>query len=327
MSTSMIGESLRVVQIGKQTDFDTDVTPTAILMGVEDVSIKPENKTTVLKQLRGSLQPGRNAVMTEKGGSGKVDIQATYEDSLYLVESLLGVATPSGGGPYTRDYAAPSAAAVATPRINTFMVGYAGASTPYQLVGAHTSKLSIKAATGEPVMMSAELVGYEVKSGTLASLSERAVNQIMGHECAIYVDAWGGTIGSTQIENLAYSFELEIDPARALGRRLSLLPSTVDENMWGGTLKMSMMVAATTETLLTAIAEAVAAERRQIRILFTSGTNIFRVDFGGAFVEAPEIYTVSEDMLALEFSLEASENTSLGNFLKIHSVNSVSAIP
>lgn len=322
----MIGESLRIVQLGKQTQFDTAVTPTAILMGVDDASIKIENTSQVLKQLRGNLYPGTKAVLSEVGGSGKIDLQGSYEDILYLVESLLGVATPSGT--YIRDYVAPGAAAVASPRMLTMVLGYAGATEPYKLTGGHVSKLTIKADSGgDPIMASAELVGYDVSSATLASLSERAVNPIMGHQTQIYMDAAGGTIGTTEIVNLAYSYELEIDGARAPGRRLSLRPSTIDETRWGGTLKLGMMVSGATETILTAIAEQTDAEERQVRILHTDGTRIFRIDFAGVFTEAPEIYNITDDLLSLEFTLEGKYNTALGNWLKVHSENGVSAIP
>ena len=39
--------------------------------------------------------------------------------------------------------------------------------------------------------------GKEVVTDALAALSDRSVSPVMGHEVALYIDDWGGTIGTT----------------------------------------------------------------------------------------------------------------------------------
>lgn len=319
---------LMQVQVGKETTWGTSVTPTAKLMGVTNFMLNPGVKSQVFHDRRGSVAPGYLANVLEVRPDGPLEMLATYEDISYLLDNLLGEATPSGAGPYVRAYSAPLGT-LPTPRILTWV--YGDATNCYKLAGGLISKLTVKGENGAPMTATADLIGKDVTAGSLAALSDRTVNVAMGDHMALYIDTWGGTIGTTQITNTAYTYELTIDSKRKGDIYLgNLAASSYHEDDgaqgWDVMLKLKMELNAAVAAQYTALLTSSAVYQRQVRLKSTSGTNIIQFDVAGTSEESPSFGDDRDGVLAFETTLRGTYNSGLANYLKASITNSVSTL-
>lgn len=316
------------VQAGTESTWGTPVTPTVKLMGIEDISLDPGIEAQVFHDRRGSLAPGYLAALTAVMPTGKMDILGTYEDHPYYLDNLCGQATPSGAGPYVRDYAAPIGA-VPTPRKLT--LPYGDATDCYKLAGMLISKLVIKGENGAPQRWNAEFLAKDISAGALAALSDRTVNLAMGDHMAIAIDAWGGTIGATAIATAAYSYELTIDAKRKGDQFLGALSAGnwhEDDGAegWDGELKLMLELNSASRSQLTALLSTSTLYQRQVRLLSTSGTQIIRLDFAGTSIKAPEVFEDRDGVVTFSCTLKGTYNPTLGNWFKAQSTNSVATL-
>lgn len=321
---------LLVIQAGTQTDFVTpQSTPTVKLMGVTDLTIPPGVTALLHHDRRGSLAPGHLANLSEIRPDGiSMEQLGLYEDICYALDNLMGQSTPSGTGPYTYDYAAPIGA-VPTPRILTLL--YGDATNCYALNGTLIKKMTISGENGQPMTCSFDIMGRDFGSDSLAALSDRSVNVAMGDHMAVYIDAWGGTIGSTLIAATAYSYELVIDSKRKGDIYLgNLAASSYHEDDgsegWDGTLKLSLEFNAASKAQFDALISQSVLYQRQIRLQSTSGTNQITFDFAGVSEQAPEFGSDRDGVLTFDIELRGMYNQTLGNWFKAQVVNSVSSL-
>jgi hypothetical protein len=315
------------LQRGKQTVFVTAITPTAKAAGPTKVSFKPVIKNDLRKHLRGSLAPGYLSVITEIGATGSIEEDATYEDAPYDWDGLCGVATPSGTGPYVYAYAAPLGTK-ATNRIDTFVYGNS-VDGVYKLTGGIVTKYALKGNKQGLSTVTKEYFGYDITTGTLAALSDRTVNFATGADTVIYIDTWGGTIGSTAITATMFDYELTIDTKRAVKRHMSIRADSYKEPSWDIKLKLNMEFNATSKTFLDAILAVTpnAAFQKQVRIKATSGANIFQIDVAGTQDASPEVFTDTDGVSSVSIELQGMYNPTLANYLKASFTNGVATLP
>lgn len=317
------------VQLGKQTLWGTAVAGSVRLMDVLDARITPLVNATVFQTRHGTLGPGNQVGLEATGGSGFIEGMLTYEDGCYPLEGLFGEAAPSGAGPYVRAYAAGNAD---SPRIMTVLYGQD--TNVYRLTGGLVTKLVISGASGETdtqLRQRYELLGKSAEGGALAALADRSVNPVMASQVQIYVDAWGGTIGTTLINTTAFSFELSLDIDRRVKRYLgSLAPANHERRRaqpGANTLKLSLEFNATSKAYLDDILAASAVFQRQVRIKATSGTRIYQLDFAGSSLTAPEVFVDNDGTASMDLVLSATENTALADWFKASVTNGVAALP
>lgn len=314
------------VQAGKQTSRDTGVAPTAKLMGVSDFTATPLRESEQAAEKRGTLHPGYNAKLLKTGGDGALSVNVSFEDILFGLNGLFDEATPTGEGPYTWPYAAPGSA-LPTPRVQSLVYGdEAGA---YRLVGALAGKFNLKAETGAFTTAQIDWVGYDVEPATLAALSDRTVNLITGDMWTVYIDAWDGTMGATEIANTAFLFDLEIDPGRHNVRHLgSLTPTGWDDaETWKGALKLELELAGSAITMVSNILSG-SPVGHQIRLKATDGADRgLQIDFTGRILGAPELVKGRDGKAAIELAYTPQYNPTFGDWLAVAVTNEVSAIP
>lgn len=316
------------VQVGTESTFGTAVTPTARLMGVQNFALDPGVKSKVFHDRRGSLAPGYLANILEVTPAATLETLGTYEDLCYLLDNLLGNASPSGAGPYVRAYSGPIGS-VPTPRLLTWV--YGDGTNCYKLTSGLISKLTLKGATGAPMTATADLIGASVTAGTKASLSDRTVNVAMGDHMALYVDSWGGTIGSTALANTSYEYELTIDAKRAVDAYFgNILPQSYHEddgaNGWDVMLKLKLEFNAADKAQFDALISSSTLYQRQVRLLSTSSPRIAQLDFAGTSEAAPKFGDDRNGVLAFEVDLKGTYNTALGNYFKASVTNAVSTL-
>lgn len=319
---------LLAIQGGTQSAWATGVTPTVKLMGVESLMVDPGVKAEVFHDQRASLAPGHLAALTEVMPSAKMDVLCTYDDIGYYLDNQLGQATPSGAGPYTRGYGAPTGA-VPTRRI--LGLSYGDATDYYRLIGALISKATFKGENGKPLRASYELIGNSISNTALAAVSDRAVTLAMGDHCAISIDAWGGTMGATAIATSAFAFELMIDAKLKSDQFLGALVAGNYHDAdgaqgWDGELKLSLELNSATRAQLAALISQTTLYQRQVRLRYSSGTSQITFDFAGTSITAPELWQNRNGVVTFDATLKGTYNTTLGNWLVAQNINSVATL-
>lgn len=320
---------LMSVQVGTESGgWGTAVTPTAKLMGVQNLSFDPGVMAEVFHDRRGSLAPGYLSALTTIDPAAPLEILSTYEDTCYLLDNLCGQASPSGTGPYTRNYSG-ALTSVPSPRILTWV--YGDATNCHKLAGGLISKLVAKGENGKPMMINCDLIGKDVTAGSLAALSDRTVNVCMGDHMALYIDAWGGTIGSTQISTTAYAYELTIDAKRKVDHYLGSLAGQAyheDDGAegWDVMLKLSLEFNAAVAAQYTALISQSAVYQKQVRLKSSSSTNVLQFDIAGTSEKSPVFGSDRDGVLTFDVELRGTYNSGLGNYFKAQSLNSVSTL-
>lgn len=315
-------------QIGKETTWGTSVAATAKLMGVQSGNIQADNRSAIYRDMRGSLQPGHLAGLEQKGGVGSLEILATFEDLPYILDSANTEATPTGTGPYVYTYSAPTTAVPTNPRKLTVIHGSSqtGAGV-YKLEGGLVNSFTIKGATGKPTTVSVELIGKDVVSGTLAAVSDRTVEVIMGQPWAIYYDVVGETIGTTALATTAVAFELKVNCNRVLVWSMdSLLPDSFEEGPRDASLSLTLRYNATVKTEVDALAAQTAVIEKQVRLKQTSGTKIAQFDFAGFVAKPPTTFEDQDGVLTSKLDFTSKYNTTLANCFAASITNSVASL-
>jgi len=320
------------VHAGKETTgtpvWGTPVVDTVRLMDVLDFSFEPQVKSKVIRTRAATLANGRAAMLLESWGKFKLKGVANYEDMHYWIEGTFGIATPGGAGPYTRAYTAPTTPAPA-PRTQTLYYGDAAGGVA-KLTSAVVSKLSLHAEKNAEATYEIEGFGKQIIDGaSFTALSDHVINYMAGNDFLLYVDAWGGTIGTTAVAATFYSFDLEIDTKRDIKRYLGALnPGGYAQPAWEAKLKMHLEFNAVTSAYLTAILAATATLQRQVRLKATQSANLIsQWDFAGSLEEAPKLWPDEDGVAAIDLELTDTNNSGLGSDLKVNTTNSVAVLP
>ena len=110
----------RMVQMGEETTWGTDVAPTVELSGIDPdaIQISPSIVTEIVRGARGGIVPGRDTITVRHEVQGcSIGGWVIYEQIPYWL-NLLHFATEG----VTRSYAAPTSAQV-TPDLATLVFG------------------------------------------------------------------------------------------------------------------------------------------------------------------------------------------------------------
>lgn len=302
-------------QLGKQVDFTTGVTPTVNLRGLTECKIGSQNEVEVLEDINVGFAGGTDGVVKKIGGKGSFQGWACYEHINYFLEMMMGVATPSGAGPYVRTGSAPVNTAP-TPRFGSFVHG-PSTTGAYALIGAMMSSFKLTFEPGKEAMMNGDLIGNKVVADTVESLAVPTVLPIMGdHLDEIYIDAWGGTIGSTAMTNCDVRMaELTIEPKRdpraCFG---TVFQDNYVNDAWDGTLKLSLEFNATSKAFVDAIIGGTLTQKQVRLVANGSATQILQLDFAGTVEDDLEIFDDDDGIVAVELSLKRTYHPTLATW-------------
>jgi hypothetical protein len=313
------------VQLGTESTFGTAVTPTVKLGLVDKITIIPNVKIDTLPDKRGSLQPGYVDVIALHDGKAKITGAATYQDLPYWLDSIFGIATPTGPTNFVRSYTGPTSAAQ-TRRMMTLVKGQTGAVA--KLTSGIVDTLTLSCDKNGVMQYEASMIGKQVSDGTLAVLSDRVLDPIRGSDFSIAVDTWAGTIGATLLTGLIwYSWNLAIksnvNNQPGLG---SIYPVKTREAAWSVVLKVKMELEATAAALITAYLSAVVTQR-QIRIKATTGVSaVAQFDVAGTYKKIGDLHTDTDGVVSVEFEIDGLYNPTLGNSIAASVTNQVAAM-
>lgn len=318
------------VQMAREVGaWGTAVTPMTVkLMDVTDVEFEPVIESEVLRSKVGSYSTSRKALLKIAYGKWKMSGNLSYEDAPYFIEMLHGNVAPTGAGPYVRTYNPPGGTAI-TPRRHT--INY-GSSTDGigQIVSAVASKLKISAKANEVVTYEVEGFGQRIIDGaTFAALSDRTTRLVSPNDFTLYLDAWGGTIGTTALATSLLSFDLEIDTKRDIKKYLgNVNPGGFKSPDWTGKLSMYLEYGSSTSALLTSIlTTANGPFQRQIRLLANQAADAqLRFDFAGTSEKAPKLWDDEDDMASLQFEMTDTHHGTLAGWLQWLSTTNVATL-
>ncbi len=125
----------------------------------------------------------------------------TYEQVCHILEAGCKTATPSGTGPYTRVYSYPySGTTVNTIKTYTVETGSATVSSDmYEMEYSFVEDFEFSGAFGGAWTMQSNWLGRQMtQTSFTGALTAPTVNDALFNHCLLYIDASGGTIGTTQ---------------------------------------------------------------------------------------------------------------------------------
>lgn len=323
-----LAQRLLVWQTFRETVWGTPGAATAKWMGVKPYpSLTPKRKATIFDQARGSLAPGFNSAILEKGGVVKIGGFLTYQDAIFLGHAIWGIVTPTGAGPYTYTYVGPTTTQM---NLQTYTVEYSQASSLARAQGTVFQKLSIKGEAAKEI--SWEMSGWAQDidpawSGSLAALSDRTVEPVLMPSTALAMDATGGTIGTTAFANTMISFGLEIEnSAKPILTAGSLTPANwVIGDKWQASLSLGLLYTSAVRTYINNTLQAGTVALIQVKP--TSGTNTITWNFAGVLADDIELYGEKEGAQIVNVKLDGIYDSGAALHTGMIVVNPVTTIP
>lgn len=315
-------------QAGTQSVYTTPVTPTVMIRGIEEMPLKDANDNEVIGDMTQALAGGDIGIVNGLNATGSMKGWACYEHLPYWLDNLFGQATPSGAGPYTRAYAAPTTTAPA-PRILTLVKGDSTVGA-YRMTGALLSNFTMRLEPKKRLAINGDLMGVSLGSTTLAALTaSSSINVIKPDHVGatgLKLDAWAGTMGSTTLTNCTLRFmELNIKPDRASRWCLgNLAAQSYVEKPWDGTLKLGLEFNATTKADVDAIVGGTLTQK-QFQATISPNANLsLLVQFAGTVVDDLEIFSDDDGVVTVEMTLQRTYHATFGNWCKMTVINGIS---
>ncbi len=322
-----------VLQLGWQSAFATaNGTATRKLQNVSSFRLRPELETRALDQLRGTLAPTHQTTLDRYLSSASAETSDTdFEELNYWLEMLFGTdSTPTGAGPYVRDYAAPTTTAV-TPHFATLQFGQT--NEVWQMQDASVTSLTLSGAANSGVSVGASLMGGLVKEGALQTLADVTTGTRMtGCMASVAIETWAGNT-FTPLASSAFSWELSVNANREYHNFLGeCTPSASYDNFWSGQLKLSLELNASTDDYLIAMLGTSASSilEKRVRIIYTVGaTTTLRtmtIDFAGHSMQAPELFQDKNGLMTYDLVLDGVYNPTASNWLTIQTTSALQTV-
>ena len=204
--------ALSGTQFGKETTSGTAVAATARWRGPV---IFPEDDRTMAMAAEDVAIIGKTTRSYVSAYNAKLalpDTNATFEQLGYVfnmgIKGVAGVQDGAGSG-YIYTHAFPGLAATT---LYTYTIEGFDNNQCYEAEYCFAESFKLTGAGKEPVRVSASLTGRQVSKATLtAGLSLVAVEDILAQKTKLYIDAIGGTIGTTQKTSTLLGWELDVN--------------------------------------------------------------------------------------------------------------------
>lgn len=323
--------ALRVAQVGKETTFGTAVAATAKLMALMNLSAKPLVTNTQRRYLQGDYAPAHDSIQTDRRGQVAVSGDFTFEDSpLYMLSALKGGVTGTGvGADKTWTFPFPL---TADPALESRTWEVYDGTQEYEVPGGLIESFSLSGGTAQDsvVQFEARIIGVDcVKSTLTPALANRVVEKLAGSMCKLYIDALGGTIGSTQKTGTLISWKLDVNTGVHLKKFSdgALTPSDKGNNV------PSAVLSATAEFNATSVAEMDARIANTGRLYRVEGLGslitgaiykTLRIDIAGDITDTSDLWGDRDGNTTLDFTL--SSRLDAGTFAKYAQIVIINAL-
>lgn len=210
----MAGELWRsVFQIGKESVAGTTVAATRKMYFSEGSRLSRERAARPHRFMTGSRDNVRAFTLgpTVVGGTLQMSLSASEIIELLLM-GIKGGVTPTGAGAAKLWAFTPGTA------LDSATVEWDDGARAWEAGGCLVNKLKFSGNVKDENKVEAEIFGQNMATAALTgALAERVPDFIEGWETKLYIDAFGGTAGSTQVTGTLINWDVEID--NQLGRK------------------------------------------------------------------------------------------------------------
>ena len=203
-----------LAQLGPEATPGTAVPGTALWRGVFGGWKDERDRQTVAEDI--GIQTAAERIYDTKLGASVTfpDTPLTFEQICYLLEAAVGKVTPSGSGPYVRDYAFSLTDTPNTLQTYTIITGNKLVTTDIKAIPyCIPTEVTLSGKAGEAWTVSGSWMGARAVAGTFAALSVPDVEDAIFSNTTLFVDASGGTIGTTQKTGVLIGAQIKITPA------------------------------------------------------------------------------------------------------------------
>lgn len=330
--------SLSLVTVGKETTFGTAVTATVKWMDVlEAPTFDPGASFVRIPSIRGSLAKSGYIVARAKEMPPAFSWKhlATYEDISYHLETLFGTISPTGTNPYVRAGQAPLTS-VPTSRMQTIHLANLDGTDGffYKHVSTIGKKIAFSVKSNDYATLTVDRISQKViasdaTAAATGSLNDRTVSAIMGNDMLLYIDAVGGTIGTTAITPAGYEASWEVESNRVQDMQLGGTTPVqhIEGQEWTGKLSLKLIWSSSSKAYVDALFGTTTAFTKQVRLKFTTGSSaIAQFDFAGTVLNGAQINEGANETVVATLNFENTYNSALGNWFKFSTTNAVATL-
>lgn len=201
-------KALRKIQLGREATAGTAVAASTVWRGMG--ALKDDLTQVFVEEDVGLLAPTDRSYISALGGSiSLASTPATFEQLPHILEMGVGTATPTqdgAGSDYLYTYTSPT---TTLPTLKHYTIEAGDNNAAEEMEYCFVPNFTLEGTAGEAVMMSADVMGRQVAASTFTgALSLPAVEEVLTNKGKFYIDAIGGTIGSTQITQTLKAFSL-----------------------------------------------------------------------------------------------------------------------
>jgi hypothetical protein len=212
MSIFSVGlKALRKIQLGRESTVGTAVAATTIWRG-PGVGLEDQLELTFAQEDVGYLSgTDRTYIAKLLAAIAFDETEATFEQLPHILEAGVRTDTPAQDGTgsgYIYEYIFPT---TAQNTIKTYTIEAGDNQQAEEMAHAFVSEFKLAGKAGEALKMSATWLGRQATNTTFTgALTPVTVEEILASKGALYIDAVGGTIGSTQVTNTLLDTELTV---------------------------------------------------------------------------------------------------------------------
>jgi hypothetical protein len=192
--------SMNKIQLGKESVFGTAVAATTIWRGPFAMLEDASTRVIVEEQVGTLVQAERAYDSAYLAKLAMPSAELTFQQICHIFEAGILTATPGAGPGYSRAYAYPVDNSVPTPKSYTIeSFNNAADNDCLEAEGCLVEEFTLEAQAGQAWKVSANWFGRQVTPTTPTSLSTLvAVEEALLPKTLLYIDATGGTVGTTQ---------------------------------------------------------------------------------------------------------------------------------
>jgi len=210
-------KALRKIQIGKETTAGTAVAATTIWRGMGTLSDDRE-LVFVDEDVGSYMSPGRVYIPKKEASIALDEVEATFEQAPYIfamsIENITSGVVDAGTGAtgYIYQYDVPTGSTANTIQTYTFEGG--DNQRVDEVEYCHVTDWTLSGAPGEAIKLSANVRGRQATDAEFTgALSVPTVEHALFQKGKLYIDATGGTIGTTQVANVWKGFTVNYPSA------------------------------------------------------------------------------------------------------------------
>lgn len=203
---------LRKMQIGPEATAGTPVAATEVWRGMTN-GIVAQDVIQAIEEDIGNLGGANRTHKSSIGARAAIpETPLTAEQFVWLLQAGVeaqqtGVADGAGSGKiYTHDFPLTT-----LNTIKTLTVEAGNNQKAFEMEYAFVPEFSVQGEPDALVMMSGMFTGRQKTATTFTALSVAAVHEFPFNQSSLYLDAIGGTIGSTQISCALLGFTIDIN--------------------------------------------------------------------------------------------------------------------